>query len=97
MSAHDQTIASMVPLADLIAIADQARRQAPHYPDQWRFRIPRRPDYRPDFTRPSLLPDPADMLFCFEGTLKHHPVERRSIPGGVRHTRHYYEFNGCLL
>lgn len=94
MSAHDQTIASMVPLADLIAIADQARKQAPHYPDQWRFRIPR---LRPHEMKPYSASDSDEPFPCLEGTLKHHPVERRSIPGGVRHTRHYYEFNGCLL
>lgn len=93
MSDHAE-IAKLVPLAELVAIADQARKQAPRYPERWMFRVAR---LRPDKMKPYSASDSDDPVFCLEGMMEHHPIERRSVPGGVRHTRHYYEFNGCLL
>ncbi len=94
MSAHDQTIAALLPLAELVAIADAARRNAPRYPEVWAFRVPR---LRPHEMKPYSPSDSAEPFLCFEGTMEHHPVEERSCPGGVRHIHHYYRFNGCLL
>lgn len=89
-------IAKLLPLAELVAIADYARRQGPYFPQRWQFVVPK---IRPldQWVAHSLAADfamaPSDTL---HGFMDYHPIEQVG-PYGVRRTRPYYEFNGCLL